>query len=240
MRRPLAFLCDFDGTVSPRDVGASFVRRFSTGGEARHAALEARWRSGELGHRALTEAECEALRCTRAEAIAFIREFELDPDFAIFARDALLGRDAVCVVSEGFDFYIADLLGRTGLPRMLEHARLPAIQVAANRVRFEGGRVSPQFPFAARSCGRCGNCKAAHVADWRERGYLTVLIGDGFSDRCAARTADVVLARGSLLEWCAAEGIPVRAATSFAEVRDIARGLARELETEHTPAGGVA
>jgi 2-hydroxy-3-keto-5-methylthiopentenyl-1-phosphate phosphatase len=219
LRRPLAFLCDFDGTVSPRDVGASFVRRFSTAGAARHAALEERWRSGELGHRALTEAECEMLRCTEADALAFVRDFTLDPDFAPFARATLANGDAVCVVSEGFDFYIAALLAREQL------GQLP---VAANRLRFVAGGVTPEFPFAARSCGRCGNCKAAHVEDWRARGYRTVLIGDGFSDRCAARAADVVLARGSLLEWCEQEGIAVRAAASFAEVRE----LVRELEAE--------
>jgi 2-hydroxy-3-keto-5-methylthiopentenyl-1-phosphate phosphatase len=214
---PLAWLCDFDGTIAPSDVGARFVRRFSTGGAARHAALEARWRAGELGHRALTEAECEVLVCDAAQAQAFVSDFVIDPGFAGFARAALGRGEAVCVVSEGFDFYIRELLDRAGVP---------PLPVASNRVRFEGGRVIPEFPHAARSCGRCGNCKAAHVAEWSARGYRTVLVGDGFSDRCAARVADRVLARGSLLEWCAAEGIAARPALNFAEVDALAAELA--------------
>ena len=31
---PLVYLCDFDGTISPSDIGASLVRRFSTEDEA--------------------------------------------------------------------------------------------------------------------------------------------------------------------------------------------------------------
>ena len=39
-----------------------------------------------------------------------------------------------------------------------------------------------------------------------------MMVGDGLSDRCGARDADVVVARGSLLEWCRTEG---RAVTPF-------------------------
>ena len=31
---PFAYLCDFDGTVSPRDIGAAFADRFSPDGSA--------------------------------------------------------------------------------------------------------------------------------------------------------------------------------------------------------------
>lgn len=201
-----AFLCDFDGTVSPRDLGHEFVTRFSTGGAAWLETLAERWRSGAIGHRELTEAEVAQLRCSAAEAHAFAREFSIDPSFAPFVRAAEARGDAVMVVSEGFDFYIRDLLERAGLG---------AIEVASNRLRFAGDRVAVEFPHAARSCGRCGNCKAAHARDWRSRGYRVVVIGDGFSDRCAAREADVVLAQGALLEWCGREGVECEPFTSF-------------------------
>ena len=221
-----AFLCDFDGTVSPEDIGHRFVMRFSPPGDPtasdheisvatrRLEDLADRWRAGTLGHRELTEAECALLRCDEDEARAFAGGFTIDPTFAPFARGAIQRGDRVCILSEGFDFYIHDLLEREGL------AQLP---VASNRVRFERGRVIPEFPYAAGSCGRCGNCKGAHARDWRARGYRTVLIGDGYSDRCAARECDVVLAKGSLLDWCAAERIPALAFGSFEGVADRAR-----------------
>lgn len=204
-----AYLCDFDGTASPMDVGARLMARFSTASRSEMAALEAQWRSGALGHRALTEAECAHLRCHADEATEFVRGFELDPDFPAFAREATARGDVVCVVSEGFDFYIRLLLERAGL------GHLP---LSANRLRFEGGRAWPEFPHADRSCGRCGNCKGAEVRGWRARGFRTVMIGDGLSDRCGAREADAVLARGALLEWCRAEGLEAVAARDFATV----------------------
>jgi HAD superfamily phosphoserine phosphatase-like hydrolase len=164
---------------------------------------------GEMGHRELTEAQCALLRVTADEAHAFAMAYALDPHFAPFARRALARGDRVAVVSEGFDFYVRDLLERAGL------GDLPW---SANRLLFEDGRVRPEFPSLEGGCGRCGNCKGAHVRMWREQGYGTVLIGDGLSDRCGARAADQVLARRDLLAWCRAQGI---AATPFEDFADI-------------------
>ncbi|OGF18277.1 MAG: hypothetical protein A2W00_15550 [Candidatus Eisenbacteria bacterium RBG_16_71_46] len=214
---PYAFLCDFDGTVSPRDIGAGFVRRFAADGGATYAALEGRWRSGEIGHRALTDGEWASVRATEAEALAFTRGFRLDPEFAPFVREALGRGDAVMVVSEGFDFYVRDQLAGAGL------ADLPW---AANRARFAAGRVVPEYPFADAGCGECGNCKAQHVRRYQALGYHVVLVGDGLSDRCGARTADSVLARRDLLAWCRRERIRATPFEDFADVADVARRLA--------------
>jgi 2-hydroxy-3-keto-5-methylthiopentenyl-1-phosphate phosphatase len=213
----LAFLCDFDGTVAPADVGRQFFERFASDRRAPLDDLEARWRSGELGHRELSEAQSALIRCGETDALAFVSGFALDPHFAPFVRVVRSRGHEVCVVSEGFDFYIGRLLEREGLADVAAYS---------NRLRFDGDRVSPEFPYAARSCGRCGNCKAAHVRDWRAKGYGTVLVGDGLSDRCAAREADVVIARDALLAWCASEGRAARAFSSFADVA----ALAPELE----------
>ena len=204
-----AFLCDFDGTVSPEDVGARLMARFSSASPAEKRALDSAWSAGALGHRALTEAECAYLRCGADEALEFAGGFALDPGFAGFVRSAAARGDQVCVVSEGFEFYIRLLLGRAGL------GDLP---LSANRLRFEDGLTRPEFPNFPRSCGRCGNCKGAEVRAWSARGYRTVMIGDGLSDRCGARAADVVLARGTLLEWCRREGLEAVAVRDFAAV----------------------
>jgi 2,3-diketo-5-methylthio-1-phosphopentane phosphatase len=210
------FLCDFDGTIAPRDIGAEFVRRFAQGGVAERAALLASWTAGSIGSRELTEGECAWVRVSGAEAEAFVEEFTIDPSFAPFARWALAAGAEVQVVSDGFEFYIDRLLARAGL------AGLP---VTSNRLRFDGGRVRPEFPNAGLGCGRCGNCKSVPARAARARGARVVLVGDGYSDRCAAELADHVLARGALAEWCAARGIAVRTFASFADVERFARAL---------------
>jgi HAD superfamily phosphoserine phosphatase-like hydrolase len=211
---PVAYLCDFDGTVSPEDIGAAFVRRFSRAGEAERRALLERWQSGAVGHRELTRLECEGLEARENEARAFALRFRLDPHFAPFVREARGRGDAVMVVSEGFDFYIRDQLERVGL------GDLPW---ASNRAWFEDGGVRPEFPWSEEGCGRCGNCKAQHVRRYQALGFHAVLVGDGISDRCGARAADTVLARGGLLAWCRAEGLSSRAFDTFSDVADFAR-----------------
>jgi len=217
-----AFLCDFDGTVSPADIGAALIRRFAPDAEPERVTLLERWASGALGHRELTEAECAPVRVTEAEARAFARGFALDPHFPGFVAAAHSRGDVVMVVSEGFDFYVADHLERLGL------AGLPW---AANHARFADGRLIPEFPWRLRGCGRCGNCKAQHADSWRARGYRVVTVGDGLSDRCGAEASDQGLARGSLLDWCRARRMPAVAFHDFADVEAWARtGLAAARE----------
>jgi len=202
-----SWLLDFDGTVSPTDVGAALIGRFARGDEAAAAEALERWKRGALGHRQLTEHECRRMVATRDQALAFARGFEVDPEFAAFARAALAHGDPIQVVSEGFDFYIADLLARGGLSQ---------VPVAANRVRFEGRAWIPEFPHHDPACARCGNCKGRHVRLEQTRGRRVIFVGDGLSDRCGASAADRVFARGELLDWCRRERIPVEPFTGFA------------------------
>lgn len=207
-----AWLCDFDGTISPTDIGAALIRRFAPEAGERRAALFARWKREEIGSRELSREECSDVRVDAEAALAFVRGFEIDPGFAAFAAAAEARGDEVLVVSDGFDFYIREHLTRAGLER------LPTF---ANIAHFEGGRLTPEFPHSG-GCGRCGNCKGAYATRWRERGYRTRVVGDGYSDRCAAREADEVFARGSLLEWCRAEGREVTPFEGFGALAALA------------------
>lgn len=211
---PFAYLCDFDGTISPQDIGAAFVRKFSAGRDGDRELLLKEWFAGGLGHRELTRRECELVTATEEEALLFARTHRLDPHFAPFVREALGRGDSVMVVSEGFDFYVRDHLARAGFPDL---------PWASNRAVFEDGRVSSEFPFADPACESCGNCKAQHARRYRGLGFHTVLVGDGLSDRCGARAADTVLAKGDLLDWCERERMPHFAFDTFADVAEFAR-----------------
>ena len=211
---PVAYLCDFDGTIAPEDVGAHYVARYGAVPQTTRDALVARWRAGEIGSRELTLAECEGLRATEAESLAYVRGFRLDPGFAPFVREARGRGDAVMVVSDGFDFYVRDHLERAGLGD---------VPWAANRARFADGGLALEFPYADGGCGRCANCKAQHVRRYKALGFHAVMVGNGLSDRCGARAADRVLARGELLAWSRAERLEVEPFENFSEVADFGR-----------------
>jgi 2,3-diketo-5-methylthio-1-phosphopentane phosphatase len=201
-----AYLCDFDGTVAPSDIGAALFERFAVRGREEAARALARWKADQIGHRELTEIECRCIEATEEEALTFARAHPIDPDFASFTRAARARGDVVMVASEGYDFYVGDLLERAGVVDV--HWR-------ANHARFEGRRLIPEFPWADPSCPRCGNCKAQYVREHRAQGFRVVFVGDGLSDRCGAGAADVVFARASLWDWCRREGVTARPFVNF-------------------------
>src|SRR5262245_8101937 len=129
-----AFLCDFDGTIAPADVGARFLEAFSPGAEAERTRLARAWHAGAIGSRELTEAECRMAKVSAAQALAFVDGFGIDPEFAPFVSEARGRGDRVLVVSDGFEFYIDHLLARAGLS---------AVPRTANRLEFVGDRVVP-------------------------------------------------------------------------------------------------
>ncbi|MEO5616862.1 MAG: HAD-IB family phosphatase [Candidatus Eisenbacteria bacterium] len=208
------WLCDFDGTIAPWDIGAALIERFAPDAGGRRQVLLERWKREEIGSLELTREECRDVRVEPAAALEFVRGFEIDPGFAGFVGRARARGDEVQVVSDGFDFYIGDLLSRAGL------ADVPYV---ANRARFENGGLVPEFPHSG-GCGRCGNCKAAHARRGRERGFRIAAVGNGYSDRCMVREADSVFARGSLLDWCRHEALAVTPFNGFAALAGPAFG----------------
>jgi 2,3-diketo-5-methylthio-1-phosphopentane phosphatase len=217
--RPASFyLCDFDGTVACADVGNLFFERFVAHDDA-YRALLARWFDESVGGRGILEGECALARVTLAQGLAFAdAHAAIDPAFAPFvdaARDA--GGD-VAIASDGLLLYIRRILEQNGLAH---------VEASANELVFDGDRITPVFGSPeGEGCGECGSCKGAVLAR-RAQGYeRTVFIGDGLSDRCGARAADVVYAKDDLAAWCERAGIATRPFASFADVMR-AEGLAR-------------
>lgn len=209
-----AYLCDFDGTVAPSDIGAALFLRFARPDRKEAAAALARWKADEIGHRELTEIECRCMDVSADEALEFSRGHGIDPGFAGFVRAVHERGDVVMVASEGYGFYVADQLTRAGLSD---------VPWRANHARFEGRTMIPEFPWADPGCTRCGNCKAQYVREHRARGFRVVFVGDGLSDRCGARAADQVFARASLWDWCRSAGV---LASPFVDFRSLARAEA--------------
>ncbi len=200
-----AVLVDFDGTVSVGDVGNLLFRRL-TGGRA--TEVIDLWKRGGMTSRELMIRECALARGARDEVLAFALEQPVDPTFASFVRRAEAAGRRVSVVSDGLDVYIRAILEREGLG---------ALPLEANRVRFAGDRLLPSFPFGGRGCGGCGNCKGGAVEAARGDGPV-LFVGNGLSDRCGARAADVVYAKDDLAAFCRDEKIPFHPFSSFDDV----------------------
>ncbi len=123
------------------------------------------------------------------------------------------------IVSEGLDVYIAPALEASGLGH---------VPLSCNRwvAPYSEHRVvgAPD----ASPCDRCLSCKGTHVRRAKAQGYRVAVVGNGASDLCAAREADLVLARDSLAEHLRAEG---RAFVPWATMADVRGALERVVDS---------
>jgi 2,3-diketo-5-methylthio-1-phosphopentane phosphatase len=204
-----AVFCDFDGTITRRDVGYNLYRHFSGG---RNQELVAQWKVGILSTRECLVQEAAMVRATEDEIIRFLDGFELDAGFPPFVELCRANDIDLTVVSDGLDFYIKYILERN---------RLGHLPVMANTGRMANGGLHVEFPYHNHTCPRCGNCKGERIREYRDRHpteIRTVFIGDGYSDICAVREADVVFAKKDLEEYCVKHDIKYHRYHDFFDV----------------------
>ncbi len=199
---------DFDGTISPRDIGEELFR-FLCGDREFEETIE-RWRSGALsGVEMYRRLARTASPFTDGQLQEFLQPFRVDATFPGFVKWCDEKGYPLTILSDGFDAYIGRVLEKDGL----------SVPLRCNRMTFEGTKLLLEFPFADERCPRLGNCKANHVALMSRDEDLIVYIGDGRSDFEAAALADLVFARGSLETHCQEENITFRRFYDFNDVR---------------------
>ena len=212
----LRIFCDFDGTIAKRDVGNLVFSQF--GSKSRWWRLVGLWRQGRLEGREMWRLQAETMRLTAAELDAFVAPLAIDTTFGQLVSFASARLIPLSVVSDGMDAYIQRILALHG------YGDIP---LRTNTMLLEpDGTVRIEFPWYGLGCDRCANCKGAHVRRERQPGERTVYIGDGPSDVCGAKEADIIFAKKQLLAWCRENDLPHHAFSSFT---DILAQLEREL-----------
>ena len=207
----IEILCDFDGTVARPDTTDELLEGLA---DSAWRAIEERWRRGEIDSRECMARQIPLLRGGWHAIERFLDErVVLEPSFAPFAVWCATRGIALRIPSEGIEPVIRHLLARE---------RVAVASIWASRLeRRPGDRLALDFSHAS---GRthCGaalcKCELFHRSPGRP---MRVLIGDGRSDFCAARRADVVFAREHLLEHCRAERIRAIPFESFETVRAV-------------------
>ncbi|MEW6138278.1 MAG: HAD-IB family phosphatase [Thermodesulfobacteriota bacterium] len=202
-------LCDFDGTVSQTDTVNRLVRTHI--GDPEWRFLVKRYMRGEVGSKGVYESAGPLMRMTRLQLEQFVRSYaQLDAGFPAFLQWAGERNIDVKIVSDGFDATIHTLLDNHGIR---------GVEVLANKLEMdEAGNVRLSSPHCNPECGMCGTCKREVIRAARKRYDKIILIGDGESDRHAAREADEVIALKDLFIYCAREGIPAIRADGFHEI----------------------
>ena len=201
----MLFVIDFDGTLSVRDTVDAMLERFA-GPEWED--VEQEWLAGQI-----TAVQCmqKQLRMVNADHVTlenFFRGIQLDASFLPFYKH-VSQFSQVAIVSDGLDHAIKVAM---------KNAALPELPVYANKLHFVPDGIDISWPHKNTACtagnGVCKCAVARNLAD----GKRVVLVGDGKSDACLAKSADVVFAKGSLIKYCEVNGIAHHKFQTFADV----------------------
>lgn len=203
----MLFIIDFDGTLSTRDTVDAMLERFAGDN---WESVEREWLDGKI-----TAVECmtQQIRMVKADHVTlegFFRGIQLDASFLPFYQH-VSHFSQVAIVSDGLDHAIKVAT---------RNAALPEIPIYANHLHFVPQGIDISFPRLDATC-QAGNgvCKCTVARDLaQESSGPIILVGDGKSDACLARRADVVFAKGSLIKYCEAQNIAYHAFQTFADV----------------------
>lgn len=208
-------LCDFDGTVSIRDMGYVLLNRFSSGD---WEAIDRDFCEGKIGSKEAYSRIAKIVKGEEAAVLHFIQDHsDIDPHFTSFYQDCRQKGIDVKIVSDGLDFYIR---------RILEIHHLSEIPFYANCTSFKNGEMQISFPYFNDGCGLCGTCKKRLVQIHRPEYDSIFFVGNGLSDRCAAQEADFVYAKSSLYTYCVDHDITCHFFEDFHEVlADLKKGI---------------
>lgn len=218
MNERVKIICDFDGTISARDVGHHFFELFVPHSERRKRLLN-NWKAGMVSSKECLEKEVEWVEAGVEELDDFIDNEKLDPYFKDFVDFCNRRKYDFLILSDGLDYYI---------DRILMDSGLGYLDFEANHLVMNNGDIiGVEFPgFNTLDCTLCGNCKKYYVEEAKKKGFLTVYVGNGYSDVCPSRFAHIILAKGDLMAHCQEEE---RDFIPFANFRDVERELTSRL-----------
>jgi 2,3-diketo-5-methylthio-1-phosphopentane phosphatase len=210
----LILFLDFDGTISRCDVVDVILEAYA---DRAWLDVERQWQGGTIGSRDCLRAQIGLVRASREQMNALLDRVEVDAGFLPLLETCARHRIPVHIVSDGFDYCIARILERCGpdVNRLLRGAKICASHLES----LSGDRWIADFPFADSLCEHgCATCKPRAMQRLNPARASSFFVGDGLSDRYAARSADVVFAKASLAAFCAEQGVPHNRFDTLAQV----------------------
>jgi len=209
--------CDFDATVTVNDIWDVLFRNL-----ARPEAFTV-WE--KFNTREYTAAQCIAEACSTVEGAdeSVLRPlFEAEPlrnGFLDFYQYCKAENLPLTIVSDGFSCYIRPILAKNEIDT----------KFFANTIEVnEAGGLSVEFTHGRESCRHCGACKCAAIDLTSDENDTIVYIGDGYSDVCPVKIADIVFARDMLCKMCERDGVPYHPFQDFYQVKAILENYRKE------------
>ncbi len=200
-KTPILFL-DFDGTISRRDAVDAILETYA---DPKWLTFEAEWRAERIGSRDCLREQMSLVRASRKQIDALLDEIGIDEDLVPLLEMCARQDIPAHIVSDGFDYCIRRIL--SGANKRIA-AFLRGGRVCAAHLESRGHLWRTEFPFFHQTCGHgCATCKPAVMRLLNKTNVPVIFVGDGFSDRYAVESADLVFAKDGLAEYCSASSI---------------------------------
>lgn len=207
--RVFQIFSDFDGTITQQDSLKILFEEF-IGKE--WTLLGAKMHRCELSEREALELGLRHMPISLAEARRWLlQRVKIDPSFPEFVRWANFHKIPLHILSGGLKPFLKDLLGQVGLSEL---------DFVANDI-IEEEKSWQLCPASVdkKNCEKFAHCKCASIQSLKRIGKKIIYIGDGWTDRCPVKIADLIFAKASLINYCRDNQLPFVEFQSFAEVQ---------------------
>lgn len=200
---------DFDATITKQDTLVVLLDHLA--GRKNWKPIEEKIRAGRMTNIDGLKAEMNLCQIDPKGLVKLLQErVEIDPAFENFIQFAKRKKLELVILSGGFAECIEAIFEKYKI-------HLPYF---ANELIFGQAYLDVRYPYEKHTCGNCSHCKAFHLRRYKRRGFKTVFIGNGTTDRCPAKVADILFAKDSLAKFCRKEKIPFFPFRDFSNVEE--------------------
>ena len=204
-------LSDFDGTITEKDGLYGFFENFANEDWQK---VEKLWENNKISSKECLKREFECIPNLNKElADNYIKTLKVDKYFKDFFSFVLSNKIDFYIVSDGVDYFINKILKNNGIEN---------IKIISNHFELKNNTFELTFPNSDSNCIKnSGTCKCEIIKQMKKRYNKIIYIGDGTSDYCPANKADLLFAKGKLINYCKKNNIPCIEFKNFNDILKI-------------------
>ncbi|MBX9685519.1 MAG: MtnX-like HAD-IB family phosphatase [Candidatus Obscuribacterales bacterium] len=210
--------CDFDGTITRRDTVDFLLSELAL---PEWEEIEEQWVKGEIGARECMSRQVALIQGGWGKVRELLDTLNLTEGVHDFVNWCRSKNIPFVVVSDGIDRVIEYILSKNGIQ--------PDAVYANHLIEDSAGAFSLQASSRPRLANcQSGVCKCRLVGQQAYQ-MIRVVVGDGRSDFCWSKEADLLYSKGKLSEFCLAEGIGYNDFNTFFDIQDSLNAVSQGL-----------
>lgn len=208
--KKIAFLSDFDGTISKNDF---FSYATNTIIPEKNMEPWVKYKKGEISHVEALNLIFSTIRLPENEFNDFIDTIEIEEFFIPTINLCEEKNITFNIVSAGADYYISRILHNLKI-----REKIPVYTNPSKYSQKNGLEIIPLPKEHKFYDNNLGISKKLIVKEFQNNGYAVIFAGDGMPDVEAAKCADMVFAKDYLIELCKKENVKHMEFKSYFEI----------------------